>query len=174
MTIVEGMKQIKILLRKHADLCDKIKAHCADLSYETPVYGTETDQRQKVQGWLQSCGDIVQEVSDLKRRISRTNLETMVSIQLDGRAVSKCITEWVARRISLAALDEGAWRALTDRGLKEGQLQATQPGQTPQKVTIRRYYEPAVRDAKVELYRSEPMLIDQAMEGINATTELKS
>jgi len=172
MTIAEGMKQIKLLLRKAEDLRKKIAEHCADLSYEAPVYGTPDEQRKTVAGWLQAHGDLLREVADLKRRISATNLATEPTIQLGGKGVAKPITEWVARRTQLAALDEAAWKALTDRNLRDGGLQATAPGAPSVPVQVRRYYDPKERDARVELYRSEPTVIDSALETVNATTQL--
>ena len=63
------------------------------------------------------------------------------------------------------------WKALTDRGLKEQNLQTAQGGAVTE-VRIRRYYDPAERDAKRELYRTEPSVIDATLEVVNATTDL--
>jgi hypothetical protein len=63
------------------------------------------------------------------------------------------------------------WQSLTDRNLKEQNLQ-TAPGGPVTEVRIRRYYEPAERDKKVELYRTEPSVIDATLEVTNATTDL--
>ena len=39
-------------------------------------------------------------------------------------------------------------------------------------VRVRRYYDPAQRDEKLELYRSEPSTIDATLEVSNAVTDL--
>ncbi len=48
----------------------------------------------------------------------------------------------------------------------------TSPGGSITQIRIRRYYDPAVRDAKRELYRGEPSIIDGVLEVVNATTDL--
>ena len=71
----------------------------------------------------------------------------------------------------LATLENTMWTKLTDRNLKEQNLQ-TAPGGPVTEVRIRRYYDPKERDAKLELYRSEPSIIDATLEVVNATTEI--
>jgi hypothetical protein len=169
MKIIEALKKIKDLQRKADDLADKISKHCADLDCETPIY---TDQRRQIIEWLQAHSDLVKEILHLRCSIQKTNLETKVSIELGGKYVVKTIAEWIHRRRDLAALEEVAWKKLTDKGLKEtytNQLTAN----APQTVIKRRlYFDPAERDKKIELYRSEPSLIDSTLEVINAVTEL--
>lgn len=172
MTIVEGMKKSKDLLRKAEDLRKKIKDNCAHLGHETPPYGER--QQEVVNGWLQAHRDIVKEVLDLKRRVTATNLATSVSVEIGGNTVVHSITEWVARRTQLAGLEEQAWGSLTDRGLREGniQVQGTAVQSQPLKIEIKRYFDPLERDKMVEEYRSEPSIIDRTLEVVNATTQL--
>lgn len=42
----------------------------------------------------------------------------------------------------------------------------------PVRVTISRFYDLLVRDKALAMYRTEPTLIDSALEIVNATTEL--
>ena len=167
MKIIEAMKQAKDLEKKSADLRAKIGQYCADLSIENPVY---ENQREQVRGWLQAHEDITRQIARLKTSITKTNLATVVTIQLGGKSVAKCIYEWIQRRQKLADLDRQAWAALTDRNLKEQNVSSNGANVTP--VTVRRYFDPLERDAKSEIYRSEPAAIDGALEVINATTEL--
>ena len=67
-------------------------------------------------------------------------------------------------------MDQAIWAALGDRNLRETVIQ-TSTGQR-EETKIRRYYDPATRDTKIELYRSEPSIIDSSLEIINATTDL--
>ena len=62
------------------------------------------------------------------------------------------------------------WSQLTDRGLKEGQLQ--QSVGDPIIVKIVRCFDPAERDKKIDAYMSEPVLVDSRLEIINAVTDL--
>lgn len=168
MKIIEGLKQLKDLTQKAADLRVKIGQHCAILSVETPTY---ENQKQQVRDWLQAHEDLTHEIARLHVRISRTNVTTMVSIKIGDNLLIKSITEWVLRRRTLAALDLAAWNQLTDRGLKEHGFKPTPDSQLTQ-VKIVRFYEPLERDNKVTLYKSEPNLIDRTLEVTNATVDL--
>lgn len=167
MKIIQGMKQIKDLTIKAEDLRTKIGQYSADLNFETPLY---PDTKATLDGWLQSHHDITKEILRLRIAIQRTNLATMVPIDLDGHSITKSIAEWIHRRRDLAKMEETAWAKLTDRNLKEGSA-ANSTGQMVE-IKIRRYYDPKVRDTKVSAYRSEPHQIDATLEVINAVTDL--
>jgi hypothetical protein len=168
MKIIEAMKRVKQNGEKIADLQSKIAVTCANLSVETPVYGSET--KNKINEWSQGCDDLTQENIRLLTAIQRTNLVTPVTIELGMKTVTKNIAEWVWRRRTYAAVDLATWSKMTDRNLKEGQINQS-TGQ-PLMVTIVRHYDPEKRDAMMAMYRSEPHMIDAALEVINATTDL--
>ncbi len=168
MKLIQAMKQLKELAIKADDLRAKVSKFCADLTIETPTY---VDQRGTVVGWVQAHSDILKLMADLRLAIQRTNIATLVTIELDGKQVTKPIASWIHRRRDLAALEMEMWARLTDRNLKEQNLQTT-PGGAVTEVRIRRYYDPAERDAKRELYRSEPAIIDATLEVVNATTDI--
>lgn len=168
MKIIEAMKRIKDLKFKADDLKKKVSTYCADLSNETPLYGA--DQRKKVEEWIQGFQDINKEIAVLKLAIQRTNLATLVTIELGGVQIEKTIAEWVHRRREGATMDHSIWVALTDRGLREGTV--TTSTNEKAELKIRRYFDPSLRDSKVELYRSEPSKIDSTLEVINAVTDL--
>lgn len=169
MKIIEAMKQIKDLQVKKDDLVEKVKKHCADLDYETPVYPNQKDQ---VSGWIQSHSDILKEILHLRFLIQKTNIATPVPIELNGVAVTKSIAEWIHRRRDLANHEMVIWMSLTDRNLKEGLLPSSNPNEQRREVKIRRYFDPIERDHAIELYRSEPSIIDRTLEVVNATTDL--
>jgi len=170
MKLIEAMKLIKELQVKADDLRTKVKTYCADFDFETPMY---PDQKRQVGEWIQAHSDILKEILKLRTRIQKTNLKTNVDIQLNGATVSKTIAEWIHRRRDLATSELAMWQGLGDKGMKEGQsLPSTSPGVPPTPVKIRRYYDPTERDNKVELYRSEPSVIDWTLEVVNATTDL--
>jgi hypothetical protein len=170
MKLIEGMKLIKELQLKAEDLRNKVKQYCADLDFETPMY---PDQKRQVSEWIQAHSDILKEILGLRVNIQRTNLATVVEMELGGKRVSKSIAAWIHRRRDLATSELSMWTGLTDKNLKEGQfLPATSPGVQPTPVKIRRYYEPTERDQKTELYRCEPGIIDRTLEVVNATTDL--
>ena len=172
MKIIEGMKEIKRLQEKLADLASKVAKHAADLDFETPVY---TDQGAQLKEWIQGHLDTVQRIADLRVAIARTNLATTVTIELDGRQVAKSIAEWIHWRRDLAKANLTLFSNLQDRNvqgqpLREGQIQ--QSGGNVVAVKIRRYYDSAERDKKMALYKSEPSIIDAQMEITNAVTDL--
>jgi len=174
MKIIEAMKKIKDLRRKFDDLKADIALHCAHMDYEKPVYGDT--QRVKVTGWLQACDDIADEILTLRVRIQNTNLVTNVTVELAGKKISKTIAEWIHRRRDLAKLQESVYLVMSDatlansRRLREGRVKESS-GQD-RDVTIIRYFDPSLRDQKIDMFRSEPLQIDAALEIANAVTDL--
>src|SRR3990167_9351812 len=168
MKIIEAMKQIKDLQIKAEDLKKKIQHNHAHLSYESPIYGAE--QKNRIDEWLQGYSDILKEILRLRVSVQKTNLSKDVTIELDGKQVTKSIAEWIHRRRDLASLEQSLWGSVGDRGLKEGLVKSSS-GESME-VKIRRYYDPNERDKKIELYRSEPSIIDRTLEVTNAVTDL--
>lgn len=168
MKIIEAMKKIKELQVKAEDLRQKVSQYCAIQSLETPLYGK--DQSEKIKEWLQGVSDVYKEILRLRVSIQRTNIQTLVTMELDGKQVTKSIAEWIHRRRDLAEYERKLWESLTDRGLKEGILKNSQ-GETVE-VKIVRYYDPTERDTKVACFRDEPSIVDRTLEVINAVTEL--
>jgi len=169
MKIIEALKKIKDLSRKAADIRDLIAKHCADLDCETPTY---PDQKRQIQEWLQSHGDVIKEILHLRYSIQKTNVETMVTIEIGGNHVTKSIAEWIHRRKDLAKLEEDVYRKLTNRDLKEVYTQKLTDNTPEKQVKRRLYFDPAERDMKIEMFRSEPSLIDRTLEVTNCITDL--
>lgn len=168
MKLIQAMKQIKDLQRKAEDIRGKIANNCAHLTIETPTYGDK--QKETVSGWLQSHEDILKDILRLRVGIQRTNLATSVTIEIGGKQVTKSVAEWIHRRRDLAKLSQDAWGKLGDKGLREGSGKNSLG--EPIEVRIVRNFDPSERDAKLELYRSEPSLIDSTLEVTNAVTDL--
>lgn len=167
MKIIEAMKSLKENKEKIAELQVRINQNSAHMSVETPVYENITE---KINGWVQSCEDLTQENIKRLTDIARTNLATSVTIELGDKQVTKTIAEWVWRRREYAAVDKKTQSMLTDRGLKDSQIQSEAGGITH--VNVVRNYDPEKRDDKLDMYRSEPHRIDAALEVINAVTDL--
>lgn len=168
MKIIEAMKLIKELQVKADDLREKVGQHCANLDFETPVYA---NQHLQIAEWIQAHADIMREIIRLRVAIQRTNLATEVEMEIGGKRVVKTIAEWIHRRRDLARFDLAMWEKLTDRGLKEQRVSTT-PGGPVTEIKIRRYYDPAVRDNMITIYKAEPGIIDRTLEVTNAVTEL--
>ena len=167
MKLIEALKGQKDMLRKVEDLQGKIAKHSAYLSHETPVY---EDQPKQVEKWIQMRNDLLKELLRLRIAVQRTNLDTMVDIELEGKAVTKSIAAWIHRRRDLASLERGSYATLTDRNLKGGFIQDSQ--QQQKEVKIIRCYSPEKRDEKIDALSSEPITIDSKLEIVNAVTDL--
>lgn len=167
MKIIEGLKEIKALEVKVTDLQDKLMKYCSDLDYETPAY---PDQKKQVSEWMQSIHDSLKAAMSLRIRLNKTNMMTIVPIELGGKKVEHSIAEWIIRRRLYANLEGAAWSKLTNRGLKEGLAQSTSGDKIT--VKIRYHYDPVERDKMVEMFRGEPGIIDRTLEVINATTDI--
>ena len=167
MKIIEALKQVKDLERKTNDIKERLQKYCADMDYETPVY---QDQRGQVSAWLQSYKDICREIGRLKFRLSKTNVNTNVTINIDGTDVTKSIVEWIERRKKLCALEKQGYAALSNRNLKDIRVQQS-AGQIVE-AKVRYYYDPLLRDKMLDILNAEPSLIDSKLEIINATTDL--
>lgn len=133
------------------------------------MYGV--DQRERVQGWIQSHRDLVKKIEDISIAVQKTNLQTEVEINLGGKPVKKSIAQWILRRTQLASAEEAAFRALHDRGLKDT-VALSSDGKTKLPISVVRYYDPVERDLMVDTFRHEPSMIDQKLEVVNATTQL--
>jgi len=168
MKIIEAMKRVKANKEKIQDLQTRISQVSANLSYETPVYGTDTPA--KIKEWAQSCEDTAQDNVKLLTAISRTNLQATATIVLGGVSVTKTLAEWIWRRREYAALDFKTWQGMTDRGLKEGKGGSSTGIEI--EIKIVRHYDPKLRDEKLAMYRSEAHEIDSTLEVINAVTDL--
>lgn len=169
MKLVQAMKQIKDLVAKAEGLRAKVAANSATLSIETPAY---VDQKAQIREWLQAHHDVLKEVERLRVAIQRTNIDTEVTIEIAGNIISKPLAAWIHRRRDLARLERDAWSGLTDRGLKEQNVQTATGGPITE-IRIVRHFSSSERDKNVETYRSEPSVIDGTLEIVNAVTDLK-
>jgi len=175
--LIQALKKCKDLQRKIDDLRDKIKLHCADMDIEEPVYGTVEQQSKQVKEWIQSIHDSLKEILRLRVSIQSTNLSTDVSIVLEEgkKPVVHTIAEWIHRRRDLAANELMSWEALTNRGLQPQNYYPKGDRGKPEDIQlskVRRYFDPIERDEKVELFKTEPSIIDAKLEVVNAETDL--
>lgn len=176
MKIIEAMKTIKEDRRKCDDLKAKISRYCADQSFETPSYGSPEQQSLQIKEWLQSYADTVKNIETLTLAIQRTNMVTKVSIEINGNIIEKSISAWILRRgkakgqDGLAKLQAEAWRALSDRGLREGKAKNTSGDEYT--VTVRKYFDQRTKDINLAIYEGEPYLIDRKLEVVNAVTDI--
>jgi len=166
--LIEALKKCKDLQRKIDDLKAKIKQHCAGYDVEDATYGTKEQQSQQIKDWLQSIHDSIKEILRLRVAIQNTNLCTMVKIN----DTKKSIAEWIHRRRDLAELECGAWSCLTDKNLQKQQIFRLKNSEETVLSKLHLFFDPKIRDEKIEEYKSEPTTIDAKLEVVNAETTL--
>ena len=155
------------MVKKAEDLRQQIGQNSADMEVDTPLY---PDMKSKVTGWVQAHGDIIKELLKLKYRIQKTNCNTKITIPLNGHDVTKSLYEWIQRRKEFARVELNAWEKLTDRGLRDMKFQQSNGIEAP--IKVRRYYDPEEKENKVTVLKSEPFLIDAALEMANCRIDL--
>lgn len=171
MKIIEAMRQSKDNLVKISDLQKKIAQNSANLDASPTEYGDGT--KAQVASWVQSCIDLTQANVHLGVAIQRTNLATSVTLSIGGNDVTKTIAEWVLRRRIYASIDQTTWSTLTNKNLQPMNYHVDVDGQKQIKVSnVVLNYSPTDRDNAIAMYRSEPSLINSALEIVNATTDL--
>ena len=169
MKIIQGLKKIKELQKRISDLQKRIRENCADMETDEPVYA---DQRSQIDGWIQAIHDSVKEIMRLRCAIQLTNLKTIVTININDLEVGHTISEWIHRRRDLAGIEEDTWSCLSDKGLTPKAMNDTADPNNVKVIKVRRYYSPEVRDKNIDMFKSEPQLIDATLEVVNAETDL--
>lgn len=138
------------------------------MDFETPAY---PDQKVQVSSWLQAYRDICREIGRLKFCLSKTNVNTKVTIVIDGHEVTKTITEWIERNKKLCAMEKMAYTALFP-GTKCKEARIQQTNGTILECKIRYYYDVVMKDKILDILNAEPALIDAKLEMVNAITDL--
>jgi hypothetical protein len=170
LTITAALKKKKSLFEKATDLRHRIGRLSAHMDNEKNPEGF-SDPKGQVALWLQQHKDIINEIEDLTVHIQRTNILTNVTIIIGDKTITKSITGWVVRRQKLAEQEQAAWTMLSGKNLKPQVLNKDKEGKS-EVVQVVYNYDARERDDKISLYRSEPSLIDSALETVNATTTL--
>lgn len=183
MKLIEALKKQKDLVRKKDDIVMKIAEFSSDMEDENPIYGNENEYTaQKVQTHKQHIASLVQAVTDINKEIlslrigiQKTNLNTGVAMEINGKTITHTIAEWIHRKRDLISFDTQAYIALAikEKKLSPKQIIIEKDGvKTPQLVNIRRYYDVKARDTVLENLTTESSIIDSKLEIVNATTEL--
>jgi hypothetical protein len=170
--LIEALKKRKFLVKKAEDYIKLVRDNCAIPSTEKPKFGTEDEQRIQIQAWIQGHSDILKEISKLNIAIQKTNLDTNLTIQLQGKAVTKCLSEWILRARELSSLEMRMWDCITDRSIKETLIPGPTRESQPIEVKIIRFYDPKLREVQRMALLEEPSIVTGSLEIANATTTL--
>lgn len=174
MRLIEAMKSVKHTLRKMEDLKKKVSMYCADLDCMQPTYGDANEQKKKVSEWLQMYHDLALKLTEIKRDIQNTNLNTPVTIKVGDDPVTRSIAEWVIRRREIIDLEVALYSVLSDRGLADKSLMTRSmlEDNKVKNARVRFYFDASERDKRLETLKTEKESIDTTLETINATTEV--
>src|SRR6056297_2980857 len=82
MKIVEAMKELKLIEKKMVKNNDSIQKYSSQPSNERPYFQDESTQKKEVKNLVQSNRDLLSNYLELKKKIEKTNLETIV--EMDG------------------------------------------------------------------------------------------
>ena len=167
MKIIEGLKQLKLNTKKVADISARIALNSAKKSFEQSPY---EDPVAQVKEWCDQIEELSKRNSELTLAIARTNAATQVTIELEGKQITKSITEWIYRRRHGVAMELAGVKALTNRGLKDEQVKQTDNTLLETKVVL--HYDQKSRDQRMDALQQEPTLIDTRLGMVNAVTDL--
>lgn len=169
MTIVEGLKKLKLIEKRMARNNDEIQKYSSILSNEKPVFESENKQRDEVKSLIQSNIDLEREYCKIKAMIDYTNLVTVVTIGDETRTIHGWLT--LMRKTGGSMMM--TYRSLSTKEAegRQGRYRDHTTGQTPQ--VLRLYDE---NDKRNGLRKWEDLIAGKEIEGrlevINATTQL--
>lgn len=168
MKLIEALKRLKMNRKKVTDLAALIKGNIEHMDGEKTKY---SNPKLHVESWVQSIKDISLENEKLLARIQKTNLETPVSITLpDGKIVTKSISEWICRRREGIDFEELSYRSMRYT-LKDKAESNPVTGELMVNKVVHNF-EASVKDQRLMHLSEEPLIIDSALEIVNATTDL--
>lgn len=168
MKIIEALKKIKANRVKIGDLQALISKYAAHMESGTTSLAYK-EPAKAIDEWTQSIFSLSQDNAILLSRIQKTNLLVMVPVEIDGKIVTKNISEWVYRRREGVDQEFGAYLSMTTR------LTATATKDKDGNMNVDKVvhnYDQASRDRKMSILKEEKSLIDSALEIVNATTDL--
>ena len=166
MTLIEAMKELKVIEKKMARNTDEISKYAAQQEIQKPIFETEKAQREEVEKRVQANEDLAFRYMDLKERIEKTNVAT--KLPFGSRMLS--ISALLVLRRKLGSAIVGTYRAMDDshiRGVLRGHGISSGP-----EVKIVRFYDEKMKMEKLGEWHDLLEAIDGRLEVANATTEL--
>ena len=155
MTILDGLKKIKILTKKADKKAARIAENCCSFEGEEPLYD--------VRVLIQSHNDLLLEISKIKSQIQRTNAATMIP---DTKYSGHSIAELITHRHSVLPQRIAVLKSLS-KAHKENEGRYENP---KRKVVM--HYVPKEREDSIDKYEDEILEIDAILDKCNMTTEL--
>ena len=169
MTILEGMKELKLIEKKILDNNTQIQRLSSQPSNEKPymVEGAEA-QRKKIRELTQSNTDLTKRYLEINSRINYTNLFTTVEIE----GVKYTLNDLLQFRRKLSRMNEAGFAAMNDNNYNKEAIGKARAGGYSADVVIERYYDETYKQHNLETWQTFYHNIDSRLEVKNATTEL--
>lgn len=172
MMIIEGMKRLRVIKKRMANNIESVNKYAAIVSNERPMFGSEDQQKKEVKQIIQSNLDLLNEYLKLKKRIERTNLQTVVEIG----GVDYTISDLLILKRELVQLVVQTYDAL-NTNLAQMKLNALSrqhhvAGQQGESLRIDHMFDEKEKNKELRKWQDLYDNIDSRLEVINATTIL--
>ena len=155
MTILDGLKKIKVLKKKADKKAARIAENCCTFEGEEPLYN--------VRVLMQSHNDLLLEISKIKASIQHTNVVTKVSgDKYDGFTIASLISYRQGVLPQRIAVLKSLSKAHKDN---EGRYESPK-----RKVVM--HYVPKEREDSIDKYEDEILDIDAILDKCNMITKL--
>ena len=164
MTILEAMKEMKLIDKKMKDNSAQIQMYSSQPSNEKPLLDSVEIQKKKIKELAQANEDLAVRSCELNARINYTNLFTIVN--LEGKKYS--INDLLQYRRKLATSVTQTYTAMNDTNY-------TSKGNSrigSSDSVIERYYDNQYKQNKLSEWQDFYHTIDSRLEVVNATTPL--
>lgn len=165
MKIIEGLKKLKIILKKMDHNNRQITEYASKLSTEKPIFGSEQEQIKEVQSLVQSNMDLATEYLKIKKNIDYTNLTKTITIC----GQTKTVADFLILKRTIGRPIINTYKSLNDSSAATKQRLATTGDNKP--IVERMFSEKEKNDA---LRANQDILdeIDGKLEIFNATEDL--
>ena len=166
MTIVEGIKELKIIKKKMRKNADLITKYSSQPDSEKALLGDRPAQEAEVKSLVQSTEDLAKEYNAISVALTYTNL--IIAVEINGKVHT--IHELIQMRRELLELRLKNYQAMNDNNYNSaGRRFGTT---SADKVQIERYYDEKWKQGKIRETEDLLHAIDSRLENINATTNL--
>jgi hypothetical protein len=166
-TIIEGMKELKLIEKKMEQNCMRILEYSSICSTELAKFSSEEVQRKEVQGLVQSNLDLATRYMEIKRAIERTNLATIVAFDKKNYTVSDLLV--LKRKLESVIIK--TYNSLSDLSAKTKQP-SFQRVAGDQVVTVKQLYDEKSKYDALNSWHELFNAVTGRLEVVNATTNL--
>lgn len=161
MTILEGMKELKLIEKKIVDATTNIQKASSDASNIKPMWGTPENQKKKIAEFAQSAEDLAARYAEINAQINYTNL--MIVVDYQGKRYS--LNDLLQYRRKIAPSMKKVYEAMNDLNFNSNSRREAG-------VVLERYYDPEFKEKKRAQWQDFYEGISARLEVVNATTQL--